>query len=61
MPDKEVQAESPISRGIREFLVWCRMEKGLSRNSLDAYAADLAGFRAFAEPLSPATIRGRKP
>jgi integrase/recombinase XerD len=52
MPDKEAHAESPISRGIRAFLVWCRMEKGLSRNSLEAYAADLAGFHAFAEPLS---------
>ena len=26
------------------------MEKGLSRNSLDAYTRDLADFRAFAEP-----------
>jgi integrase/recombinase XerD len=52
MADSEVQAESPISRGIRAFLVWCRMEKGLSQNSLEAYAADLAGFQAFAAPLS---------
>jgi integrase/recombinase XerD len=52
MADNEVQAESPISRGIRSFLVWCRMEKGLSQNSLEAYAADLAGFQAFAVPLS---------
>jgi integrase/recombinase XerD len=52
MADCEVQAESPISRGIRAFLVWCRMEKGLSQNSLEAYAADLAGFQAFAAPLS---------
>jgi integrase/recombinase XerD len=52
MADKGVQAESPISRGIRAFLVWCRMEKGLSRNSLDAYASDLAGFQAFAGPLT---------
>ena len=51
MPDKEIQAESPISRGIREFLVWCRMEKGLSRNSLDAYAADLAGFLPLPNPF----------
>jgi integrase/recombinase XerD len=52
MADNEVQAGSPISRGIRAFLVWCRMEKGLSKNSLEAYAADLAGFEAFAAPLS---------
>src|SRR3954451_13562775 len=52
MAHKEVQSELPISRGIRAFLVWCRMEKGLSRNSLEAYAADLAGFQAFISPLS---------
>jgi integrase/recombinase XerD len=46
------QAESPLSRGIRSFLVWCRMEKGLSANSLEAYSADLAGFQAFSAPLS---------
>jgi integrase/recombinase XerD len=44
-------AESPTSRGIRAFLAFCRMEKGLSANSLDAYSRDLARFRAFAEPL----------
>jgi integrase/recombinase XerD len=45
-------AESPISRGIREFLAFSRMEKGLAKNSLDAYSRDLARFRAFAEPLT---------
>jgi integrase/recombinase XerD len=40
--------ESPLSRGIRAYLGFCRMEKGLSANSLDAYARDLAGFQAFA-------------
>lgn len=49
MADQEVRSESSISRGIRAFLVWCRMEKGLSRNSLEAYTADLAGFREFIE------------
>jgi integrase/recombinase XerD len=44
-------AESPTSRGIRAFLAFCRMEKGLSANSLDAYSRDLAGFRTFCEPL----------
>jgi integrase/recombinase XerD len=28
------------------------MEKGLSRNSLDAYSRDLAGLRAFSDPLT---------
>ena len=49
MVQKELKAESPLSRGIRAFLVFCRMEKGLSLNSLDAYARDLADFRAFTE------------
>jgi integrase/recombinase XerD len=41
------QAESPVSRGIHAFLAFCRMEKGLSKNSLDAYSRDLADFRTF--------------
>jgi integrase/recombinase XerD len=45
-------AESPTSRGIRAFLAYCRMEKGLSRNSLDAYSRDLAAFHAFSGPLT---------
>jgi integrase/recombinase XerD len=49
MVQKELNAESPLSRGIRAFLVFCRMEKGLSLNSLDAYARDLADFEAFAK------------
>ena len=49
MVQKGLKVESPISRGIRAFLVFCRMEKGLSLNSLDAYARDLAGFQAFTE------------
>jgi integrase/recombinase XerD len=44
--------ETPLSRGIRAFLVFCRMEKGLSRNSLDAYGRDLEDFRTFAEARS---------
>ena len=47
---KELKDASPVSRGIRAFLAFCRMEKGLSLNSLDAYARDLADFQAFAEP-----------
>ena len=45
-------AESILSRAIAEFLGFCRIEKGLARNSLLAYGRDLAAFRAFAEPLS---------
>jgi len=49
---KGIQAESEISRGIRAFLAFCRMEKGLARNSLAAYARDLECFRAFTEPAT---------
>jgi integrase/recombinase XerD len=41
-------AESPISKEIRAFLAFCRMEKGLSANSLDAYGRDLAAFQTWA-------------
>jgi integrase/recombinase XerD len=49
-------AESPTSRGIRAFLAFCRMEKGLSRNSLDAYTRDLAAFRTWSERLTGGDI-----
>src|ERR1700729_1242922 len=44
-------AESPASRGIRAFLTFCRMEKGLSQNSLEAYSRDLAALRVFSDPV----------
>lgn len=49
-------AESPTSRGIRAFLAFCRMEKGLSLNSLDAYSRDLAAFRVFSDPLTQGAL-----
>jgi integrase/recombinase XerD len=50
MVQKELKVESPLSRGLRSFLGFCRMEKGLSVNSLDAYTRDLEDFRATVEP-----------
>ncbi|MDE3196185.1 MAG: site-specific tyrosine recombinase XerD [Acidobacteriota bacterium] len=52
MTPKATNAESPLSRGIRAFLTFCRMEKGLSINTLDAYSRDLAGFLEFAGPVT---------
>jgi integrase/recombinase XerD len=49
-------AKSLISSGITDFLTFCRMEKGLSRNSLDAYGRDLEDLRSFAEPLTGGAI-----
>jgi integrase/recombinase XerD len=48
--------ESPTSQGIRAFLAFCRMEKGLSRNSLDAYSRDLTALRVFSEPLTQGNL-----
>ena len=44
--------ETEISRQITHFLTFCRMEKGLSKNSLAAYGRDLESLRTFAEPLT---------
>ncbi len=52
MAATQVPAESKTSRAIREFLAFCRMEKGLSRNSLDAYRRDLFDLRAYTDPLT---------
>jgi integrase/recombinase XerD len=52
MPESGSTAESPTSREIQAFLAFCRMEKGLSLNSLDAYSRDLSAFRAFADPVT---------
>lgn len=56
MARNENAAQSPISSGIRDFLTFCRIEKGLSKNSLDAYGRDLEGLRSFAEPLTGGAI-----
>lgn len=50
MAVKGASAESPVSRGIRAYLAFCRMEKGLSANSLDAYGRDLQAFGAWIIP-----------
>ncbi len=40
------------------FLNFCRLEKGLSANSLEAYSTDLSRFSAFLEETA-ASSRGR--
>src|SRR5580658_8208356 len=56
MDRKGLTEETPLCRGIRSFLAFCRMEKGLSQNSLDAYSRDLASLRAFSDPLTHGTL-----
>jgi integrase/recombinase XerD len=48
--------ESPTSQGIRAFLAFCRMEKGLSRNSLDAYSRDLTCLQEFAQSVTQGAL-----
>ncbi len=38
----------PLASGMRSYLDFCRVEKGLAANSLAAYERDLARFEAFA-------------
>jgi integrase/recombinase XerD len=45
---------------LREFLNFCRIEKGLSTNSLQAYTRDLQRFGAFARPEPASSIPGRE-
>ena len=56
MARNQSTAGTPISSGIRDFLTFCRMEKGLSRNSLEAYERDLEDLRSFSEPLTGGDI-----
>ena len=43
-------AEGRIGAWVPAFLDYCRVEKGLSANSLDAYGRDLRRFAAFCPP-----------
>jgi integrase/recombinase XerD len=43
-----------ISARIKSFLDYCRIEKGLAKNSIDSYQLDLKRFLSFAE--SPAAV-----
>ncbi|MDQ6699254.1 MAG: site-specific integrase, partial [Acidobacteriota bacterium] len=38
----------PLASAIRDFLNYCRLEKGLAANSLDAYTRDLTRWSRFA-------------
>ena len=41
---------APLRNQMTAFLNFCRLEKGLAKNSLEAYAADLSKFTAFIGP-----------
>ena len=44
-----IVSDTEITRAVRSFLTWCRMERGLAKNSLDAYARDLGMLQKFAD------------
>ena len=46
---------------IAAFLNFCRMEKGLAANSLDAYGRDLRRFAGFTRPAPGDGARRRGP
>ena len=48
-----VPAHSALTQGVRSFLSFCRMEKGLARNSLEAYQTDLGDFVRFTHATNP--------
>lgn len=48
-----------MNRHILAFLDFCRIEKGLSKNTLDAYRRDLERFAGFAQPSSSAQLPDR--
>ena len=50
--------DTGISRAVRMFLTWSRMEKGLAKNSLDAYSRDLGVFVRFADAHSASEYPG---
>lgn len=57
-----MSANALLAPAIRTFLSFCRIEKGLSANSLEAYGRDLARFEAWAnswnsDARSPESIR----
>ena len=47
MRETQVANSDTLSRQVAAFLDFCRLEKGLSSNSLSAYSADLSKFSAF--------------
>jgi integrase/recombinase XerD len=48
-----VHAQSVLAQAVRTFLGFCRMEKGLARNSLAAYQTDLEEFASFTHTAAP--------
>jgi len=53
-----MQNEDSISCHVRDFLNFCRIEKGLAPNSIEAYQRDLGKFLSFLETESERGVPG---
>ena len=49
---------SPMEAAARDFLTFCRLEKGLAANSLDAYSRDVARFAEYLAKAGEEAIPG---
>ncbi|HXJ37794.1 MAG TPA: site-specific tyrosine recombinase XerD [Bryobacteraceae bacterium] len=56
MTGTDERADTALARAVKAYLTFCRMEKGLSRNSLDAYETDLEGFIQFSSADSTESL-----
>jgi integrase/recombinase XerD len=56
MPAGPLTKIGPLRAAVTSFLHFCRVEKGLAVNSLEAYSADLDRFLQFAEGLKCADL-----
>ena len=59
VPEAAPQPFGPLAPAISDFLNFCRLEKGLAINSLEAYSSDLDRFANFAASSSPGEIPGQ--
>lgn len=58
-----MSSPTPLGPAIQTFLSFCRIEKGLSANSLESYSRDLARFEKWttgggADPMIAESVRG---